>query len=303
MKHIVKIKRSESVFIPKMTDDVIVKSTGAITEIKTLLKTVTDCPIVKFDADNYILKSTGELLPFKKTTMRIESPISVKQTLHRLRDIINTNCEKVSRCKWLTLTYAENMTDRKRLYEDFRRFHQRFLYHCKTQYNATYEYIVCCEPQGRGAWHMHLILIFNKKAPFIRNDTIAEIWGHGYTKTKRLDNVDNVGLYLTAYLADMEFENAIQYGITRIRINSIQEKDGKAFVKGSRLRLYPRGFRIYRASKGVKQPSIGFMTESDAQALVRGQKLTYEKTVDITGEDGSIINRINYRQYNRGGKK
>lgn len=49
-----------------------------------------------------------------------------------------------------------------------------------------------------------MVFIFPGKAPYIPNDEMAEIWGQGFTKTRRLDNVDNVGAYLTAYLGDME---------------------------------------------------------------------------------------------------
>ena len=67
------------------------------------------------------------------------------------------------------------------------------------------EYIVACEPQSRGAWHMHLIIIFDRLAPFIPNATIETLWEQGFTKTTRLENIDNIGAYLTAYLGDMEY--------------------------------------------------------------------------------------------------
>lgn len=296
---IAKIKKSNTLFLPDEDEEVTVKKTGAITEIRNMGHTNLQCPIVKLDVDNYILKETGELLPFKKTNVRSESPERVKQSLHHLRDILNANCEDVKRCKWLTLTYAENMADTTQLYEDFRRFHQRLSYHVKKQYGVKYEYIGCAEPQGRGAWHLHIVLIFEKKAPFISNDTVAEIWGRGFTKTKNLDNSDNVGLYLTAYLADMDIESSLQGNSSYLKGKPIQQKGNKAFIKGSRLHLYPKGFRLYRTSRGVKQPLIMKTTEKHAQSLVKGQPLVYEKTVDIVGEDDSIINRIHYRQYNK----
>ncbi|MEG0897701.1 MAG: hypothetical protein RSF73_09180, partial [Ruthenibacterium sp.] len=206
--------KSESPFIPYRSNNVAVKKTGAITELRDMGRNNLDCPIIKFDADNYILKETGEMLPFKKTQIRSESPESVKQSLHHLRDILNANCEDVTRCKWVTLTYAENMTDTKQLYADFQKFNQRLTYYCQKTYHTQYQYIVCIEPQGRGAWHLHIVLIFEKKAPFIANDTLAEIWGHGFTKTKKLEDVDNIGLYLTAYLTDMDVETAVQGNMT-----------------------------------------------------------------------------------------
>ena len=31
------------------------------------------------------------------------------------------------------------------------------------------------------------------------------LWEQGFTKTTKLDDIDNIGAYLTAYLGDMEF--------------------------------------------------------------------------------------------------
>ena len=58
----------------------------------------------------------------------------------------------------------------------------------------------------KGAWHIHLLLkAMNVKHLYIPNDEIiAKLWGHGHTKTKRLNDVDNIGAYLSAYLTNLE---------------------------------------------------------------------------------------------------
>ena len=45
----------------------------------------------------------------------------------RLRDLLNTNIADPSHCRWVTLTYKENMTDPKRLYTDFDKFNKRMI--------------------------------------------------------------------------------------------------------------------------------------------------------------------------------
>ena len=56
------------------------------------------------------------------------------------------------------------------------------------------EYICMMEPQGRGAWHCHLLYIFDLvKAPYIANKTLSDLWGLALQISK-LDNVDNVEL-------------------------------------------------------------------------------------------------------------
>ena len=41
------------------------------------------------------------------------------------------------------------------------------------------------------------------------------------------------------------------------------------------------------------------MAEAQAQKIINGAPLSYEKTVVLLGDDGETINIIHYRQYNR----
>lgn len=199
----------------------------------------------------------------------------------------------------MTLTYRENMTDPTRLYEDYRRFWQRLKYYLRKQDYPTAEYIIAAEPQGRGAWHLHCLFLFPEKFPFIPNSDMARIWGHGFTKTKSLKGVGNPGLYLTAYLGDMELTEAVSAGQFNVgRLAETRDKS-KAVIKGARLKLYPPGFNLYRYSRGVKRPEVCQMTEQEAQAEVSGMPLTYEKTISITNEGGTLRNIINYRTYTK----
>ena len=79
---------------------------------------------------------------------------------------------------------------------------------------------------------------------------MARLYGHGFTKTKSLKGIDNPGLYLTAYLGDIELTEAVQAGIKRGRLEEEPVAGGtsKAVIKGARLRLYPPGFNLYRTS-------------------------------------------------------
>lgn len=77
----------------------------------------------------------------------------------------------------------------------------------------------------------------------------------------------------------------------------------KAVIKGARLRLYPPGFNLYRSSRGVKRPEVWQTTEAEAQAVIQGASLTYEKTIAVTDEAGDVKNIINYRQYNIAAKE
>ena len=215
----------------------------------------------------------------------------VSQSLKRLRDYINTNVVDVTKCKWITLTYAENMTNTRLLYKDFKNFMAKMRYYF-SEYKI--EYIVAMEPQGRGSWHAHLILIFDRTAPFIPNSTIERIWEHGFTVTHKLDNIDNVGAYLTAYLGDMEYNeknlNLLREQTTthtRFEIKEVAEIDDiklntpKKFIKGGRLYLYPPKFNLYRCSRGIKAPDIIKLPYSEAIKKVGCASPTFTSAIKL----------------------
>lgn len=287
---------------------VTVKQCGNVIEVR-YMRFVPAAIVEKVSAKLYVDKRTGEVKEFRHAANRADSKASVAQSLRKLRDLINTNLAEPENALWVTLTYAENMRDAKRLYEDFRRFWQRFRYYLDKHEYPPAEYITAAEPQRRGAWHLHCLFLFPEKAPFIPNADMARIWGYGFTKTKSLQGIDNPGLYLTAYLGDMELTEAMSVGITRGRIaesDTIDEqgkRQKKAIIKGARLRLYPPGFNLYRTSRGIKRPEVWQTTEGEAQGMIHGAPLTYEKTIAITDEAGTIKNIINYRQYNCASKE
>lgn len=287
---------------------VTVKQCGNVIEVR-YMRSIPTAVIEKVNFNLYIDKRTGEVKEFRHSENRAESKTSVAQSLQKLRDLINSNLTEPEKALWVTLTYRENMRDKTRLYEDFRRFWPRFLYYLRKHEYPPAEYITAAEPQARGAWHLHGLFLFPDKAPFIPNADIARIWGHGFTKTKSLKGIDNPGLYLTAYLGDMELTEALSAGSTRGRIaeasvtDEQDKRQKKAVIKGARLRLYPPGFNLYRASRGVKRPEVWRCTEAEAQAVVNGAPLIYEKTIAITDEAGGIKNIINYRQYNSASKE
>ena len=173
---------------------VTVKRCGNITEIRYAVHGPPIITIEKLNADMYVDKRTGEVKEFQHHASRAEDKASVAQSLRKLRDLINANLENPETALWVTLTYCENMTDPTKLYEDYRRFWQRFKYYLNKHGHPPTEYIIAAEPQGRGAWHLHCLFLFLGKAPFIPNTDIARIWGQGFTKTQSLKGVGNPGL-------------------------------------------------------------------------------------------------------------
>lgn len=278
------------------------KACGNVREIMYMENRNRKCVLLKLDKDTYCDLRTGEVKEFQHQDTRADDSISIRKTMTRLRDLLNTNITDVLNCRWVTLTYAENQRDSKKAYRDWEVFNKRF----KRKYPG-YEYISVIEPQGRGAWHFHVVFIWKTKAPYIPNEILREIWGHGFVTIKRLDDVDNVGAYLTAYLCDMDVEEAKTAGMiwtseAEMKEVEVQDENGnkisKKILKGARLCYYPRGMNIYRCSRGVKPPEIEWTTAKRAKEKVSGATLTFETAVQITDEENGYQNTIQHLYYN-----
>lgn len=189
--------------------------------------------------DIYCDTETGEeILPDRKDwhwckdySSRNSDPKQVKKTCENFKWLVRANERHIR--LFVTLTYAENMTDTKRLYDDYRKFVQRL----KRAYKQIDGYLVAFEPQSRGAWHAHILLISHDAFLYIPNKKMHQIWGHGFTKVQRVKHIRDIGSYLTAYLTNL--------------------KEGNRTKKGKRLEMYPRGFHFLRSSRdGISRTDV-----------------------------------------------
>ena len=287
------------------------------------------------NANEYIDLATGEIKQIKHTENRSESYESIRRTMVRILEVINTNITEPKKTMWVTLTYSQPdgvpMTDTKRLYNDYEKYWQRFLYYTQRMgywQEIKPEYIAIAEPQGTGSWHIHAFIIWNRSIPFIANDentfqyigrerlsaelTMSEIWQQGFTKTKQVRDTTNPGAYFTAYLADMpqdeldalppERKNQVVYTATELQEKEFTDEQGnkkkKKFVKGARLVFYPPKFNIIRTSRGIKEPDVYHTSLEKAKEQVQSASLTYSSGYEITDESGNVVNRIFKAYYN-----
>lgn len=259
--------------------------------------------------EQYVICATGEVKDVEHGLTRKDNKKGLYKTFAHVRALINTNVTDVSKVRWCTLTYAVNMTDPKQLYTDFEKFNKRFQYYCKLSGWSKPEYIVMMEPQGRGAWHAHLLYIWqDQKAPFIPNEKFRELWGHGFVRIKQLDDVDNVGAYLTAYLGDMEITEAVEcrnleLNGRAVKMVEIEDENGKkvskAVVKGARLDLYPANFNMIRYSRGIKKPIEEMMSQEEANKKVLAATKTFTSAIKLTDADNEFETVIVKEQYNK----
>lgn len=275
-----------------------VKVMGNIKQINIsdrLNKGATVLPISK---EEYMVKSTGEI---KQVTHhardRTQNLRNLEKSMKNLRDLINANVTpcNIKKVRFITLTYKENMRDKEKLYTDFKNFNKRFKRYIEKINDITYEYIVCVEAQGRGAFHLHMIAIFSKAPPFIDSAELAQIWGYGFVSIKALNgNIDNIGVYLTAYLSDLDIEGGAPLTPELLEgdIEEVITEEGKCkhVIKGARLKLLPVGINIYRCSRGIKRPQIIRMSYEDAQKEMAdtGYKKVYESAIKISDTDSEF---------------
>lgn len=227
------------------------------------------------DINGYL--GTLTLCHFNHHETRVDDTRSIRRSIGELRDLINTNVLNGSNCRFVTLTYKENMTDSKKLIVDFHHFNERLRDFHKIAHLPDYEYIKVKEPQKRGAWHLHVLLIYKCKAPFIANSVISDCWKKGYVKITAVDNVDNVGAYLSAYLCNDYVDD----------IECSDKSKAHKIEKGKRLTYYKKGERFFSYSKGIKKPLIKKMAHSDALSYLysNGYHLTFQKDRSIEIKD------------------
>ena len=71
------------------------------------------CPVRNLSKDTYLDTKSGEVKTKKKSENRFQSPKSVRKSINRLMDLIRCNATDPAKCKWITVTYEEVMTDGK----------------------------------------------------------------------------------------------------------------------------------------------------------------------------------------------
>lgn len=293
---------SKSIILHEETE-VKFKTAGNTREVQFSAGVNKRCPIQNISKDKYLDKETGEIKERKKSENRYQSPKSVRKSINKLMDLIRCNATETSYCKWLTLTYADAMTDHEKVYEDgkmFLRRLQRYLNN-QTDFSAgqkSFKRITVAEPQGEkhdNSWHLHILLIFENAAPFIPNDTITELWGYGMTDTHKVYDADGLALYFKVYLSDVEYiEGDEDFDVVDKDVNG----ESKQFIKGGRIKYYPTGMPLFSASRGMSRPVIEKISHKEAMERVSECQLVYRETF-LIGEDKKDGNIIDKRYYKK----
>lgn len=183
-----------------------------------------------------------------------------------LRRIINANVNQWGddvTSKFVTLTFRDNVDDLDKANYEFRQFIKRLNYKVYGKKCSNLKYSVVVEFQERGAVHYHVIFY---NLPYTKSDVIEEVWGNGFIKINKIDNIDNVGAYICKYLTKSNDDCRL------------------------------RGRKSYFNSRGLKKPMEVFLDDDGLENIKKslpGQAMTYK------GEfENEYVGRIEYEQYN-----
>lgn len=313
-------------------DIVQVKRMGHLIEVQHMKKRNVEMPIRIFDKNHYYfvddlpysecppIGEHGELLvplhEFNFASCRSESKESLRKTFKNLREMINTNFYGDSNEKFITLTYRqqgyyltddkeiefrykEPMRDTVKLMKDVEKFIKRLKYHYK-DICPNIRYINVVEPQGTGSWHCHILFKFlDVDKIYVPYELIQQLWLYGTTDTRGIDKCDNLGAYLTAYLADIPVDDCVPVGgdVVEKEIIIDGEKKKKKFIKGERLKYYPRDMRIWRASRNCDKPIKEKKRYKSIKKELGFAEPNFTQKIELNDNENTI-NIIQYEQYN-----
>lgn len=268
-----------------------------IVEVQYMDKVNTEAHIKKLDSERYVDLKTGEIREFERTENRSQGENSLRKTFNRLRELINTNFEGAANELFTTLTYMGELqtNDPKIVYDDFKKFMMRMKYQYKDV--STIDYINVLEPHASGNFHMHVLMRFNDlDSIYIPNKELADIWGNGFVQIQSLKNVDNIGAYVSAYLADIEVPDTLEghADVVEKEVNGQKKK----FLKGARLRFYPTGVNIYRKSKGIRDAEKEKMSYEKALKKVGARNPNFRYGVELIDDEKDFRNTLIKEQYN-----
>ena len=132
---------------------------------------------------------------------------SINRARQKVFDIVASNVDRVpdyqgvmQKPKFLTLTFADNITDLETANEEFTKFNKRLSYKLYGVHKNVLKYICVPEFQKRGAVHYHAIY-FNM--PYMDFKELGKIWGKGYIfieGVSKKDKIDDFAKYIAKYI-------------------------------------------------------------------------------------------------------
>lgn len=180
-----------------------------------------------------------------------------------VRRIVNSNVNQYGKdftAKFVTLTFAEHITELVAANAEYEKFIKRLNYQMFGTKKSNVKYTAVPEFTKKGRVHYHVIFY---NLPYIKSNYLADIWGNGFIKINKIDNCDNVGAYVSKYMT----------------------KDNDDII----------GQKSYFNSRGLFKPTE--IVEKEEVESLRNS-LPLDKVTYTTTFDNEHVGTITYLQYN-----
>lgn len=124
----------------------------------------------------------------------------LKRARTNLRRIINSNVGQYGpdfTSKFLTLTFREDINDLNVAHYEFKKFIIRLNYQVFGVKESNLKYSAVPEFTKKGRVHYHIVFY---NLPYLKANYLEKVWGNGFIKINCIDDVDNVGAYISKYM-------------------------------------------------------------------------------------------------------
>ncbi len=257
-------------YIPIRNDDIVVRTDlGRCTKIKYVSHRNKSNCLIRKNKSEYVDTRTGELKQYEKH--KTTSRKSVNRKLTKYEELVIYNFQGNKNELFITLNCREHITD----IADIKKFFKRFIKKLRKDYKGL-EYIYMPEQTEKGCWHIHLFIKCTSLSEFyIPVGKLQTYWGQG-------------GVYV------MKNRNTFK---------TLQHSKDKRDDRLERFRYFPRGKRMYGASRGIKKPPKKVMTYSECEELntdkyKRYKCKTYRVKNELTDRTIAIVSTEMYKKLN-----
>lgn len=146
-----------------------------------------------------------------------------KESFNRFLRLVCANV-RTKRSRFITLTFAENITDVAKANKEFENFIKRL----RRKYGTDFKYLSSIEFQERGAVHYHII----SDICYVEEEEMSKIWGHGFAKIKEIKNAKHSAVYAGKYMrkgiADDRLKGKKGYWTSKNLVKSVEFLNQKA---------------------------------------------------------------------------
>lgn len=232
----------------------------------------------KINANEYMDIETGEIKQYRKREKRkIES---IKNARKKLMHILKNNFDGSDNELYITVTCEEQEEDYNKMHKMIKQFFTKL----KNIYKGIkYVYVIELQEE-RNSWHMHgLIKDKMHEKLYIDNEEIAQIWGHGYTKTLRIKDVEQ----------ENEIANCKDYGENAFDNIEAIDKVILYMAKTRTKEKVPVNKNLYYTSKNIERPKTEKMLYKNFKKEVEGikERIGEETTLVISTYTDEILNK------------